>query len=59
MSIVSASRFAGLPHFGHGTLIQSSAWASGGLPFGLKSSTWGSTTGSSLSGTGTIPSVSQ
>ena len=46
MSIVSASRRAGLPHFGHGTFIHSSLAASGAMPLGRKSSISGRTTGS-------------
>ena len=61
MSIVSESRFAGPPHFGHSTLTQSSAAASGETPFGFRSAPFssGSTTGSWSSGTSTSPSTGQ
>ena len=59
MSIVSVSRRASPPHDGHSVLTQSSAAASGLLPFGAYSSTSGSSTGSWSSGTGTIPHSSQ
>ncbi len=57
MSIVSVSRVAGPPHFGHSVFTQSSAAASGETPLGARS--WprrsGRTTGSWSSGTGTSP----
>ncbi len=61
MSIVSESRFAGPPHFGHSTLTQSSAAASGETPFGFRSAplSSGSTTGSWSSGTATSPPTGQ
>ena len=59
MSIVSVSRRASPPHDGQATCTQSSAAASGERPFGRKSSISGSSTGSSSSGTGTMPQRSQ
>src|SRR3954471_22534061 len=59
VSIVSVSRRAGPPHFGHVVFTQSSAAASGDLPFGAKSLMSGSSTGSWSSGKGMRPSVSQ
>ncbi len=54
VSIVSVSRRAGWPHFGHATSTKASQRASGlPLPSGIRSS--GSTTGRSFSGTGTVP----
>src|SRR5436305_12610209 len=57
----SVSRRAVLPHFGHDTRYHDSTRASGDTPVssGLKSSTFGSSTGRSLSGTGTTPQLSQ
>src|SRR6266851_9860812 len=58
VSMVSVSRFAGLPHFGHERLTKDGVFASGlPVPSGTRSS--GSTTGSSLSGTGTSPQDAQ
>ena len=54
VSIVSVSRRAGLPHFGHFTFKKSACLFKGlPLPSGTQSS--GSTTGKSASGTGTAP----
>ena len=54
VSIVSVSRRAGLPQRGQATLRNSARLFSGlPLPSGMQSS--GSTTGRSLSGTGTAP----
>ena len=49
----------GFPHCGHGTFIHSSLEASGATPFGRKSSTSGSRSGSWSSGKGTRPQSSQ
>src|SRR5215472_11551422 len=61
VSIVSVSRVAGPPHFGHSVLTQSAAAASGETPLGARS--WprrsGSRTGSWSSGTGTSPHAEQ
>ncbi len=58
MSIVSVSRRAGWPHFGHAHFRKGSCRFSGlPLPSGIRSS--GSTTGRSCSGTGTVPHASQ
>ena len=59
VSIVSVSRFAGPPHFGHVTLTKPSCLASGDSPCGEKSTSSGSRTGSSSSGTPTSPHVGQ
>ena len=59
--MVSVSRRAGPPHFGHCVLTQSAAPASGETPLGARS--WprrsGSRTGRSSSGTATSPQPSQ
>ena len=55
VSIVSVSRRAGPPHFGHVVFTQSSTAARGLLPFGAYSSVSGSSTGSWSSGTATMP----
>ena len=58
VSIVSVSRRAGLPQHGQSTFRKASDLFSGlPLPSGTRSS--GSTTGRSLSGTGTSPQLSQ
>ena len=59
--MVSVSRFAGPPHFGHSVCTQSVAAASGELPFGASSCPRrsGRQTGSWSSGTGTSPHPSQ
>src|SRR3989344_2008194 len=54
VSIVSTSRLASPPQFGHLTFTQSLAVAKGGLPRGAKSTSYGSSTGKSFSGTGMI-----
>ena len=59
MSIVSVSRRAGPPHVGHATLTHSATCASGESPRPVNSATFGSTTGSWSSGTGTMPHASQ
>ncbi|MNC87823.1 hypothetical protein D3C83_35830 [compost metagenome] len=59
MSIVSVSRRAGWPQRGQRTFTNSGTWASGESPRPVNSATFGSSTGSSSSGTGTMPSVSQ
>ncbi len=56
--MVSVSRCAGLPHFGHWQFTKSERFASGlPVPSGTQSS--GSTTGSCWSGTGTSPQPPQ
>ena len=59
VSSVSVSRRAGLPHTGHFTPAWKPSCLCSGLPLpsGMQSS--GSTTGKSLSGTGTAPWSSQ
>src|SRR5215212_2103258 len=61
VSDTSVSRRAGPPHVGQSTRYHDSTRASGEMPLssGLKSSTYGSSTGRSLSGTGTVPQRSQ
>ena len=61
VSMVSVSRLAGWPHFGHGTFTQSLAPPSGEVPLGERSSPLasGKRIGSSLAGTGTSPQESQ
>ena len=61
LSLTSVSRRAGCPQLGHGARTKSSQRASGlePEPSGLNSSTWGSRTGRSSSGTGTVPQDSQ
>ena len=61
VSMVSVSRFAGLPHFGQETFTQSLAPPRGDVPFGDRSSPLasGSLIGSSWAGTGTSPQDSQ
>src|SRR5438128_1399605 len=61
VSETSVSRRASWPHWGHFTRYHDSTRASGDTPVssGLKSSTLGSSTGRSLTGTGTVPHVSQ
>ena len=59
MSIVSVSRRAGPPHFGHATFTNSGTCASGESPRPVKLVTFGSSTGSCSYGTGTIPHFSQ
>ena len=58
VSIVSVSRRAGSPHFGHFTSRNAGVFASGlPVPSGTRCS--GSITGSSASGTGTSPQLGQ
>src|SRR5258706_3234281 len=58
VSMVSVSRLAALPHFGHLQSTNDGVFASGlPVPSGTRFS--GSTTGRSLSGTGTSPQASQ
>ena len=59
VSIVSVSRRAAPPHFGHFTFTNSGTLASGDSPSPENFAIGGSTTGKSLSGTGTIPHFSQ
>ena len=59
VSMVSVSRFAGRPHFGHGTFTKESRSGKGDRPLAGNSMSVGSTTGRSSSGTGTMPHVSQ
>ena len=59
VSIVSVSRRAGPPHLGHLTLTNSGTCASGESPRPVNVVTFGSSTGRSLSGTATTPSLSQ
>jgi hypothetical protein len=59
VSIVSVSRRAGLPHFGHVVLTNEATRASGDPPRPVNSTSRGSSTGSWSYGTGTAPSVSQ
>ena len=59
MSIVSVSRRAGPPHVGHVVFTNSGICASGESPRPLNSATFGSSTGSSSTGTGTMPHFSQ
>ena len=56
--MVSVSRTAGSPHLGHFTCFQVGWWSSG-LPGLSKVTSSGSFTGSSSTGTGTMPSFSQ
>ena len=58
VSMVSVSRRAGPPHFGHVTCFQV-GWRSSGLPGLSKVTSSGSVTGRSLAGTGTTPHFSQ
>src|SRR3989344_4540871 len=57
VSETSVSRFAELLHFGHLVCTNFSTEAKGDLsvPVGRKSFTFGSNTGKSFSGTGTVP----
>ena len=56
VSMVSGSRFAGPPHCGQATLMNSGTSSSGERPVGMKLSTCaGSSIGSCSSGTGTMP----
>jgi hypothetical protein len=59
--MVSVSRRAAPPHFGHSTFTQSVAAASGDTPLGARSAPRrsGSSTGSWSSGTGTSPQDGQ
>ncbi len=57
--MVSVSRRAGPPHFGHATLTNSGTFASGESPRPVNSATFGSSTGSSSSGTATSPHAGQ
>ncbi len=58
VSSVSVSRTAAPPHDGHGTCFHV-GWRSKGLPGTEKSASSGSTTGSWLLGTGTMPHAAQ
>ena len=59
MSMVSVSRRAGPPHFGHVALTNSGTRPSGEPPVSVMSTLSGKITGKSFSGTGTMPSFSQ
>src|SRR6202795_58188 len=59
VSIVSVSRRAGPPHFGHVVFTNSGVAASGDPPSPVSLAFSGKITGSSLSGTATIPSFAQ
>ncbi len=59
VSIVSVSRRAGPPHFGHVTLTNSATCARGESPRPVNWATFGNSTGSCSSGTATTPSFSQ
>src|SRR5215470_5458355 len=58
VSIVSVSRRAAPPQLGHFTFVHV-GWRSSGLPGRSNDTSSGSTTGRSLSGTGTTPHLSQ
>src|SRR5471032_1722586 len=58
VSIVSVSRRAAAPHYGHDTFFQV-GWRSSGLPGLSKVTSFGSCTGRSFAGTGTTPHASQ
>jgi len=58
VSIVSVSRFAGLPHVGHLVSTYDARLLSG-LPVPSGTTSSGSSTGRSLSGTGTSPQAGQ
>jgi hypothetical protein len=57
--MVSVSRRAGLPHFGHGVDTKAAERASGFPSRPVNSTSYGSVTGRALSGTGTTPQRSQ
>src|ERR1700749_1040934 len=59
VSMVSVSRRAGPPHFGHAALTNSGTRPNGDPPVSVISTLSGKITGKSFSGTGTMPSVSQ
>src|SRR6266404_2978266 len=59
VSIVSVSRRAGPPHLGQVVFTNSGVAASGDSPMPVSFGFGGSTTGKSLSGTGTVPSFGQ
>lgn len=59
VSIVSVSRWASCPHFGHATFSQSWAWSRGDFPLVTRLSSSGKTTGKSDFGTGTAPQEEQ
>src|SRR5437667_6636077 len=59
VSIVSVSRRAAPPHFGHFVFTNSGVAASGDSPIPVSFGFGGSSTGKSLSGTGTSPSFAQ
>ena len=57
--MVSVSRFAGPPHFGHVVFRNSGTLASGDPPASVTVTLSGRITGRSFSATGTTPSFSQ
>ncbi len=59
VSMVSLSRLAGSPHLGHFTFMNSGTFSSGDRPLPPIGTFSGSTTGRSLSGTGTMPHFGQ
>ncbi len=59
VSIVSVSRRAGPSHSGQVVCTNSSESSSGDWPVGRNSTSYGSSTGSWSSGTGTVPHWSQ
>ncbi len=59
VSMVSVSRRAAPPHFGHVTFTNSGTFSSGERPAPVISMRSGSTTGSWSSGTGTTPHSGQ
>ncbi len=58
MSIVSVSRRAGPPHFGHVVFTKDATFSSGFPPLPVNGASGGRTIGRSFSGTGTQPSFS-
>ena len=59
VSIVSVSRSAGPPQVGHVVLMNAACDFRGLSPVGMKAASWGRTTGSWSSGTGTVPQSRQ
>ena len=59
VSMVSLSRRASSPHFGHFTFMNSGTFSSGDRPLPVIGIPSGSTTGRSFSGTGTMPHFGQ
>src|SRR5437762_13245028 len=57
--MVSVSRRAGPPHFGQAVFTNSGVAASGDSPMPVSLGFGGSSTGKSMSGTGTMPSFEQ